>query len=152
MLSNTAFSSFYSKTGCPDTYPHTYGDSFYYISDTKLSHNDADIDCAADGAHLVDITSAAEQAFVVEMLNTSHTGTHNNLFIGLLLDDDGERRWSDGTLLDYTAWPTNGAWDPDTDSSAGRTCHRIRRIYDYRWVDSSCEDLKHYVCECEGMP
>lgn len=75
----------------------------YQLFDTSMSWTDAESYCESIGGHLVTITSAEEQQYIIE--NLLPTGTKNTYFIGLSRDTDtAEWSWITSEPFDYTNW------------------------------------------------
>ncbi len=75
----------------------------YQLFDTSMSWTDAESYCESIGGHLVTITSAEEQQYIIE--NLLPTGTKNTYFIGLSRDTDtAEWSWVTSEPFDYTNW------------------------------------------------
>lgn len=73
----------------------------YQLFDTSMSWTDAESYCESIGGHLVTITSAEEQQYIIE--NLLPTGTKNTYFIGLSRDTDtAEWSWVTSEPFDYT--------------------------------------------------
>lgn len=75
----------------------------YQLFDTSMSWTDAESYCESIGGHLVTITSAEEQQYIIE--NLLPTGTKNTYFIGLSRDTDtAEWSWVTSEPFYYTNW------------------------------------------------
>ena len=102
------------------------------------THPEATADCAAIGAHLVTLTSAAEQAFV-------HGAIARDAWIGAFQGvGEGTWFWSTGERWDFTAW---GANQPD-DAGGNEDCAHLVATTGL-WNDRVCTARLPFVCEVD---
>ena len=112
----------------------------------------AQADCAERGAHLVTISSAAENELAASFVNTSK-------FIGgfemveLMSNSDGIYEWVTGEPFEYENW---AGQQPDRDGSRcstfnGPNCYEHCAAIDSQgtWMDQRCDLEDGYVCEWE---
>ncbi|RYZ05143.1 MAG: hypothetical protein EOO73_21305 [Myxococcales bacterium] len=108
--------------------------------------------CEERGAHLVTITSAAENAVVRELVNSSK-------FIGgreqldPMEEGEGDYTWVTGEALSYTNWAQG---EPDLDNYAcsgwnNQRCYEHCLIMNGQgaWEDHRCDQPDGYACEWE---
>ena len=102
------------------------------------THPEATADCAALGAHLATITSAAEQAFVASIAG-------RDAWIGAFQGaGEGTWFWSTGERWEFTAW---GAGQPD-DAGANEDCAHVVAATGL-WNDRACTARLPYLCEAD---
>ena len=102
------------------------------------THPEATADCAALGAHLVTITSAAEQAFVASIAG-------RDVWIGAFQGTgEGTWFWSTGERWEFTAW---GVGQPD-DAGANEDCAHVAAATGL-WNDRACTARLPYLCEAD---
>ncbi len=108
--------------------------------------------CKARGAHLVTISSAAENAIVQKLVSSSKfIGGFED--VGLNEEGKGDYRWITGEPLSYTNW-AQGEPDMDDDNCLGwgnQRCyeHCLAMVGQGKWEDRRCDQLDGYVCEWE---
>ncbi len=85
-----------SASGIPEDATFFNGHS-YYVFDNSKSWTAAKNSCALLGGHLVTISDAEENSFVVSIANTK-----NIYWLGMKLFGDGEYRWITGEEVTYT--------------------------------------------------
>ena len=88
-----------------------------------------------------DVTSEAEQNFLVDLLEKSDV---KNAWFGLT-NELNQIEWSDGSILDEmdTQWRTL-----IIDNNSRTRCIRIKR--NGEWNDMRCSNELRYICEREG--
>ncbi|XP_072051917.1 macrophage mannose receptor 1-like [Amphiura filiformis] len=132
---------------CPPDYAFPFGSSCYKIGRDRLDRSEAAAECASNEAHLVDIKSAEEQDFIETLFRDASV---KEAWFGLSVHEvGGDLLWSDGSVLEFTAWA-------EEDRNRGRTeelyCALLSRSEDYLWVDKrgkSCEHDHKFICEFE---
>ena len=93
----------------PANAPHTYE-----IIAGNYTWEEANADALSRGGHLVTITSAEEQALVINYMESNNTGLwFRDLWIGAYRYDTSAWCWVNGETWDYTNWrigePSNGS-------------------------------------------
>ncbi|OWF42800.1 G-protein coupled receptor GRL101 [Mizuhopecten yessoensis] len=117
--------------------------------------------CNDVGGHLATIGSKAEMTFIHYLL-TKIWGNFvkGEAYIGLqkvLVDDDIQYRWIDGSALTYTAWykdPIKRKSQPDGLYSERCTVIRLSSIKTIdNWHDIACayNQISSYICEMESL-
>jgi len=103
-----------------------------------LSWNDARLSCRQEGAELVSVQSASEQAHLVEAL----AGHPDPVWSGLTRPSEHEPyAWSDGAALAYVGWAAGQPSDNASHCVALRPETRL-------WDDIDCHVLRlAYVCK-----
>lgn len=110
----------------------------YRVFYALRTHAESIGDCAAIGAHLVTITSAAEQAFVAALVG-------RDAWIGAFQGvGEGTWFWSTGERFDYTNWGPN---QPD-DSGGNEDCAQLVGATG-AWNDRNCTARLPAVCEVD---
>ena len=108
----------------------------YRMLHALRTHPEAIADCAAIGAHLATVTSAAEQAFVTTL-------TGRDTWIGLFQGPtEGSWFWSTGERFDFRAW---GPSQPD-DFQANEDCVHLAAGTGL-WNDRACTTRLPFLCE-----
>lgn len=102
------------------------GHMYYVYTGTSVTADDAENKCDAAGGHLVSITSAEEQDFVLGLLNDSG---QSKAWIGATYYSDGTTKWTTGESISYvpsgskkpysyhyrtTMKATTGQWVPES--------------------------------------
>ncbi|KAK7494843.1 hypothetical protein BaRGS_00013970, partial [Batillaria attramentaria] len=120
-----------------------HGDSCYIYNSDPYSWFDSREACEAIGGHLVDITSAAENTFLVHMVRGQ-----GHAWIGLEdIAVEGEFVWSHSRQpAEYTNW---GAAEP-TNVGGHEDC-ALLRIADGHWQDIDCKSQFPSLCESSEM-
>jgi cysteine-rich repeat protein len=128
-------------------------DHHCYAGYDEADFGGAQADCEERGAHLVTITSAAENDIVNGFVNSSK-------FIGafeaveLTSESSGSYEWLTGEAFEYENW------DGEQPDRAGERCNSYSnnpRCYqhcafmqsDGTWADQRCDLVDGYVCEWE---
>ena len=118
----------------------SFQSSCYKRYSSGKSNSEAREACAQEGSHLVDITTQAEQDYLVGILDAVNSG---DVWIGLTgSKTGGPLFWTDGSPLNFTAWGGGGR-------DEGSTCVRMNDYNDYEWGDKSCSVTYRYMCEYE---
>ena len=104
-----------------------------YFPIGATSWDSARVACSSLGAHLVTITSAAEESFV----ETIRPGTDR--WLGFR-KTGAEFAWITGEVAPFTKW---GSGEPN----ASGDCARLRNSND--WGDQSCSNSEIAICERE---
>ncbi len=100
----------------------------------------AELDCVAQGGHLVSIHSQAEQN---EVRNTAWGLIPGDWWIGANdLAMEGTFAWTDGTPLDYTAW----AGGEPNNAGGVEDCAHLWAASGGPWNDLDCNASIYYVC------
>jgi len=119
---------------CPSSYSmNVVGTCYRIVTSPRLDWQDAERACEADGAHLVVVNDAAEDALVPDLhwIGYSETVT------------EGTFLWVTGAgASSYVVW---GGTDPDRLADAYCV---VQRPDD--WHDDNCYETKPYVCEFDG--
>ena len=128
-------------SSCPPAYTAAHGTSRYRVG--SASWYDAETACETDGAHLVRINSATENAFVLSL----HPA--GDIWIGL--SDhlvEAQFRWTDGsaTAGGYQNWQGG----QPNDAGGSEDCGEMNVAGG--WNDNGCTFVETYVCECDGAP
>ena len=112
---------------------------FLAIDIPTLEWNDARRICQKFGGELANITNAAENQFVLNLLISQAKTTINGAWLGLHRKADKSFYWTDGTPLSgYKAWNTN-----EPGASEGCThIYGLGSISRGKWNDLSCSLLK----------
>lgn len=130
-------------SSCPAAYTLAHGTSRYRLG-AAASWYDAQLACEADGAHLVVVDDAAENAFVHGLQPTG------DLWLGLS-DHQAENtfRWVTGAAVTggYQNWQTS---PPQPNNAAGVEDCAIKNTAGV-WNDVPCDFVRAYVCECDGV-
>lgn len=98
-------------------------------------------DCVSKGGDLVVIDDRVEQDFL--------SGLYNDSWIGLSdKETEGSWQWVDGISRTFKFWisiqPDNGNGDPKWGEE---DCAYISTNSDGSWNDSSCNDIRSWICE-----
>ena len=109
----------------------------------QLSWDDARLYCVSKGAHLVTISNAAEQTFVVSMMGGK------DRWIGLKRPTNSPKgsssfAWVNGEARPYNNW---GMMEPNGTGECVRT--RTGAQYGGSWGDLQCAMLNGAICERE---
>ena len=133
----------------------TFQESCYLFENERKAHWHAAWDeCAAQDARLVKIESETENDFITAELQRLNPGSSDQYFTaGNDLDIENEWVWADminGTIaitnvedIAYSNW---GETEPN-DYKGNEDCLSIYPLMDYKWNDSPCELLYHFICE-----
>ncbi|XP_070539925.1 galactose-specific lectin nattectin-like [Ptychodera flava] len=115
------------------------GKSCYFIHpEQRFSWASAKTECSSRGGKLATIDDAFEDAYLREFARLE-----GDLWIGF--NDQltlNFWRWDNGSSVNYFNWYPGR---PSTSSST--RCAYMRRVYNGQWYDSSCTNLRGYICE-----
>ncbi|XP_053519370.1 C-type lectin domain family 4 member F isoform X1 [Artibeus jamaicensis] len=118
-----------------------YGRNLYYFSSDKKTWQEAEQYCVSQGAHLASVTSAEEQAYLIQFTSTSYH------WIGLNdRNSEGTWRWTDGSTFSSSGsrqfWSKN---QPDNwhNNGGDEDCVQIQQ----KWNDVSCNARYPWVCK-----
>ncbi|XP_067173446.1 C-type lectin domain family 17, member A-like [Apteryx mantelli] len=118
-----------------------FGGSCYFFSATGRRWREAEGFCAARGAHLLIVDSAAEQDFVVRTAPQPR-----GYWLGLSdREKEGSWRWQDGTPLGLSFWSSG-------EPNGGREENCGTLLPDGRWNDLACDRPDYWVCERPAGP
>src|SRR5205085_1884189 len=82
----------------------TFGGHNYYVTRSTMTAYAAEALAQSMGGHLVTITSAAENQFIINLI-LAETGANTAAWIGLNdFDEEGVYRWLSGEPLSYLNW------------------------------------------------
>jgi hypothetical protein len=135
------------ETGCACPIA-SFGGHLYLFCDPTANWTVARDTCAGWGYHLVTITDAAENKFVIDKANTL---ARDSWWIGL--NDqakEGTYVWADGTAAGYTVWVTGA---PNNGGFGGKEQDCVEMMSTlfsgYGWNDGECSNQRHFVCELQ---
>lgn len=123
---------------CPGGFapgPGAVGGCYRYVAETREWFA-AHADCAAEpGAHLVAITSAAENAHVLSLL------VGDTIYFGITdAGTEGVYAWVTGEPVVYTNWIEGEG------TSGSEDCGEMNATTG-GWYDDQCDNARPYVCE-----
>lgn len=124
----------------------TFGDNrYYYFFSHKLDWASAQEVCARHAAHLVTITSRAEDTFVARLI--PELGNYDRVWIGLSdAANHGQWLWITGEPLKYTNWAKR-----QPDNLRGNQHHaQIGFAGTKQWSDGDGTGKHPFVCEWEA--
>ncbi|MBQ9522031.1 MAG: InlB B-repeat-containing protein [Oscillospiraceae bacterium] len=115
----------------------SFNGHLYALYDYSSSWSFAESLCVNFGGHLVSITSAEEEAFIVDLIGV---GSKGDYWIGAANytpgneKDNGDWHWTSGETFSYSAWATG---QPDSYYDGGTREHwgGIRKSYGNLWND-----------------
>jgi hypothetical protein len=123
---------------CPCSYSENAGSGYLFCGEAPVYWEDAARYCDNQGGSLVAIDDAAENAFVVGLLQD---GNQSPWLGGSDAQSEGVWRWPDGTEVAYDNWHPG---EPNN-VGAGEHCMELRT--DGAWNDAPCDRIKAFVCE-----
>jgi cysteine-rich repeat protein len=145
------------KVSCADFGPDTTesDDHHCYGGYDQADFEDAELACKDRGAHLVSISSAAENALAQHFVRDSKwIGGFEP--VDLADGSEGTYEWTSGEAFSYQNW---GGGQPDRAESRCTTpmpgnrpgCyqHCAALMSDGKWADERCDAIDGYVCEWE---
>ncbi|XP_060584468.1 uncharacterized protein LOC132740563 isoform X2 [Ruditapes philippinarum] len=121
----------------PTQYIHVYGDKCYEYVPTVGSWMHARTDCHSKGGHMLSITNAGEQAFILNLISKVYVIP--KLWLGL--DDrvnEGQYNWDSGATVNYTNWAPGRYVDPYHDQE---DCVVMVVSRYGKWNDIDCNAL-----------
>jgi hypothetical protein len=139
-----------SSGDCPAAYfPAGDSGSCYRVVFEPASWTQAEAECEASGAHLVVLGEAVadvDEHFLVHDLSSVEP-----TWLGLSdRAEDGSFRWVTGTPLDLGG--DRCFWADGEPSHAGAAgCVEQRAVACGDWYEVSCDALRIYVCEYDGL-
>jgi|GEM_PF-3036161 len=118
------------------------GYCYLTFSEAPATPEDAEAACVSLGlgAHLVTVTSDAENAFVFGISGSGWAIGYNDIAT------EGTFVWFSGASSDYTSW---GGIEPNNSGGSdgpGEDCTFYRS--DGNWNDARCTNKGAYICEC----
>ena len=137
---------------CPESYATVVEGlrSRYRPVTTGKPWVEAELDCEADGGHLIIIDDELENAWLAEFAATAITNdesTHQLAWMGLGDSvSEGDFSWVTGGALSTSYWSEG---EPNT-AYEDEDCVEMRASA--RWNDDRCDAPLIYVCECDGTP
>ncbi|XP_051871858.1 macrophage mannose receptor 1 isoform X2 [Pristis pectinata] len=127
-------------TSAPGPNYFQYANSSYKTITVKLKWQDARKVCEAEGAQLVSIRNAFENAFL--MLDANKVG--EKLWIGLNANETaGQYRWIDGWKLHYSNWDVG---EPKNNNEC------VFIDLNGRWKTSNCNNESYATCKISSEP
>ncbi|XP_071842241.1 lectin-like isoform X1 [Apostichopus japonicus] len=97
-------------------------------------------------SYLVTVDSIEENTFLNDLVQERNTDGFSDTWIGLNdLEVDFEWITESGEPATFFNWETKHG-DPQGDTP-GESCVHMTIVYDGRWLDGECGDVKHYICE-----
>jgi len=130
------------QPACVTTYTESFGSSLYRVG--VGTWYEAQAACAADGARLVVIEDAAENAFVLSL------DTDGDIFIGMSDHiTEGTYVWLTGDVVMGGPYENWQATQPN-DLGSGEDCGEMN--IGGGWNDVGCYFTQTYVCECKSVP
>jgi hypothetical protein len=132
-------------TGCTGL---TFGDTSYMGCSVSASFNDAEILCQKQAMHLVEIDSASENNFVVQIAQT--LGSY--VWIGGSdLQVNGTFAWPSGTVFFARGEPVTGVYQNfaagQPAATAGLDCVQLHDDAAGPWSNTRCADSLQFICE-----
>lgn len=121
--------------GCPAGYtPNPFGSCYRAETATPRSWQEAEVDCESEGAHLVVVDSADEDAAIPDYHWIGYSETIQ-----------------EGTFVWVTGPGSSSyeSWAPSEPDSTENTYCVVTRPDD--WHDDNCFEEKAYVCERDGV-
>ncbi len=125
-----------------------------YVGFDQNAFEGAVADCKALGAHIVSITSAAENEVVSSLVrNSKWIGGFEN--VPLTSPGQGQYEWVTGEPFGYENWaedePDSAEYRCNSSGPIGPRCyeHCILMEGGGTWLDSRCDASDGYVCEWE---
>ncbi|XP_013391214.1 snaclec B9 [Lingula anatina] len=99
--------------------------------------------CENEGGNLAVITSAEEQAFIVDLLKSPHVPEGNyGFYIGLSRPANGAWAWVTEEPYEFKDW-----YGPNPDFRMDKdACVQIG-VVDKQWRDTTCSLTRRYICE-----
>ncbi|XP_056001053.1 perlucin-like protein isoform X2 [Ostrea edulis] len=136
-------------SGCPQSWK-SYNNSCYKLFLSKESWSDAQVRCSSYGSVLAEITTAEENAFIVNtMLHNAST-----ISVGVWAGGTDARKegewiwWSTNTTMSFINWRDN---QPDNWSATeGEHCLEMSKGYEWKWNDYGCHREIEFLCEIEA--
>ncbi|XP_056001052.1 perlucin-like protein isoform X1 [Ostrea edulis] len=134
---------------CPQSWK-SYNNSCYKLFLSKESWSDAQVRCSSYGSVLAEITTAEENAFIVNtMLHNAST-----ISVGVWAGGTDARKegewiwWSTNTTMSFINWRDN---QPDNWSATeGEHCLEMSKGYEWKWNDYGCHREIEFLCEIEA--
>ncbi|XP_068203774.1 macrophage mannose receptor 1-like [Palaemon carinicauda] len=127
-------------TNCLDGWSHYSGHCYQVYSDTHTWY-EAEKICQAYGGHLVSINSREEEADIQQLVWMHGTYDYERFWVGLELDTQADKRWTDGSSIDYLHWA-----DGQPEMHDHENCGSINR-QTTALSCSVCESHLPYICE-----
>ncbi|XP_056001048.1 perlucin-like protein isoform X2 [Ostrea edulis] len=136
------------RMGCPKNWV-LYNNSCYKLFLSKESWSDAQVRCSSYGAVLAEITTAEENAFIVNtMLHNAST-----ISVGVWAGGTDARKegewiwWSTNTTMSFINWRDN---QPDNWYTTGEHCLELSKGFEWKWNDYQCHIEIEFLCETEA--
>jgi len=115
------------------------GESYYFISDEKLSWSKAQFDCMNRNGHLLELSEDTKLSEIRPFLNFKYT--NRSFWVGASdLETEGVFRWfHSGDKFNKGLW-TN------TTGETGDHCVKLSGDF-LKFSNSDCDEAGHYICE-----
>jgi hypothetical protein len=130
---------------CPDCVPIGQAAHQYWVCPNRRPYADAVAHCAAEGAELVHLQTAAENDWIRRQAAEVQT---QDYWVGLTdTDQEGAFVWPDGSGVEaFDAWR-----DGEPNGGDRENCVSLRP-QDGAWYDRRCEDAVAVLCEAPCVP
>ncbi|CAJ0930784.1 unnamed protein product, partial [Mesorhabditis belari] len=112
----------------------------YSVGRTRMSQNDAELACNADGGHLVSIHDVQTNDYVYSLLQAR--GVDVAAWIGLRRLSNGVDMWTDGTKKDFDMVPTGLLIPTPSSLSISVTDQLLPR----QWIPEASNATLSYIC------
>ncbi|XP_043937031.1 lectin-like [Protopterus annectens] len=122
---------------------------YAFINELK-NYTDAEFYCRRQwkNGRLVSIHNAAENEFVLHLVNSNYRNSVSYAWIGAVqLLESNQFIWTDGSTWNYTNWKSG---QPDNDNSHGKeACAEMYTENDYagKWNDNYCGHKNVFICQ-----
>ncbi|XP_064101211.1 macrophage mannose receptor 1-like [Macrobrachium nipponense] len=127
-------------TDCLGTWEHHGGHCYQVFTETH-TWTEAEQVCQAYGGHLASINSQDEESFIQQKLWYAYELTFDDLWVGLQLDTEADKHWTDGSSIDYLHWEFG-----QPDMHEHENCASVNR-YDTALSCTVCETHLPFICE-----
>ena len=115
----------------------SFGGHHYFLVNKALNYQTAKIACSKLGAHLLTLSTAAENNFAKGFIK-------QNCWLGLTdVAKEGSFVWADGPALDYANWSPN---EPNNVGRGGEDFVELL-ILNGKWNDLNANNRRTVVCE-----
>ncbi|XP_072291704.1 galactose-specific lectin nattectin-like [Eucyclogobius newberryi] len=128
--------------GCDEGWTQFGSRCFKFFSEIK-TWTDAEKSCHSFGANLPSIHSEAQNTFIVDLI-VKATGQNTRTWLGGTdAVEEGKWLWSDGTIWDFTRWPSSGSQPDNHEGKEHCLMVNYRATF---WNDDPNSRSLFYVC------
>jgi len=131
-------------SGCPDEWSGNANNCYKYYG-TKLTYDDARLQCRKDGGRLAEPRNPEENKFIFSLVPKCSSFDCSHSWIGINdQENEGSFTYDDGSALEYTDWRSN---EPTKNRENDEDCVHQGSNKEPEWNDRKCDVEYGFICE-----